>query len=321
MRGRSESDVDNEKKSVPAATLYSQWSAGPGGSFFCPTREPFGCALPDGAYSIVVTPSGLAFNRESVRNDDLVVAEGQVSALLDEVGQFWGREYLYRTFKVPYRRGILLHGAPGCGKTTLVRLLLRDIEQRFGVGFVINGSRALSTFATNGYQAFRQIQPDTPLVVVIEDVDKIIGDGCEEQLLELLDGVGQGVDRVVFVATTNYLNKLPSRVLRPSRFDKKILIGAPRAKARRLFLRKFFDLAINDVKTEIASRQRPPISQWVTRTKGLTFADLKELFVSVVVIGADFDAALKCLSTITVDNEIDDDDEPDVERGQARESA
>jgi len=69
-----------------------------------------------------------------------------------------------------------------------------------------------------------------------EDIDNPVDRGYEEEILSLLDGEHR-VDRIVYIATTNYLKKLPARMInRPSRFDKRFFIDVPNDACRRVYL-------------------------------------------------------------------------------------
>ena len=124
-----------------------------------------------------------------------------------------------------------MHGPAGTGKTSLCRLVLDDVAERGGIGILADNVRVLSKALKN----LRKVQPDVPVVVVIEDLDSALQD--EEFFLDLLDGHAQGFQKVVFLATTNHLKRLPDRIKnRPSRFDRKFLVGSICAESRRVFL-------------------------------------------------------------------------------------
>lgn len=94
----------------------------------------------------------------------------------------------------------------------------------------------------------------------------------------MLDGEAQ-VDNVVFLATTNYIEKLDKRFTdRPSRFDVVVSVPMPSATIRATYLR------LKETGMELAE-----IKRWVNQTKGFSIAHLKELIISVKVLGKSFD--------------------------------
>jgi SpoVK/Ycf46/Vps4 family AAA+-type ATPase len=116
---------------------------------------------------------------------------------------------------------------------------------------------------------FRSIEPERPVVVILEDIDTIISMYGESAVLSVLDGEAQ-VSNIVFLATSNYPEKLDGRVInRPSRFDKIVKIDLPNAEARKMFLEsKISELIVDGV-------------DLVKETDGLSIAHLKELIISV----------------------------------------
>jgi hypothetical protein len=83
----------------------------------------------------------------------------------------------------------------------------------------------------------RWVEPERPIVVILEDIDTIIDRHGESEVLSLLDGENS-IDKVVFLATTNYPENLDGRIVnRPSRFDRVVKIGEPSALSRELYLK------------------------------------------------------------------------------------
>lgn len=136
-----------------------------------------------------------------------------------------------------------------------------------------------------GYELVRKIHPDIPIIVMIEDLDAVLYRYNESEVLNLLDGM-YGIDKTVFVATTNYPEKLGSRIMnRPSRFDKRIFIGMPTEAARQVYL--------NAKLKNLEESQK-----WAKDTDGFSIAHLKELFVAVKILGEGYIDALHTLQTM-----------------------
>ena len=180
------------------------------------------------------------------------------------------------------RRGVLLYGVPGTGKTHTVRYLLGKLP---GVTCVVLSGRALSMIGA-ACSVARILQPS---VVVVEDVDLIAEDrdypGENSRLFELLnemDGLGADVD-VTFLLTTNRADLLENALAaRPGRVDHAVELLVPDADARKRLLNLYqgrLDLRLSD--------PGPVIS----RTEGVTASFIKELLRRAAVVAAEADAA------------------------------
>lgn len=228
--------------------------------------------LPAGVYRVEMTSSGPVLIKQRIETDSLLELPDDSSAkIIQEFRDFWklGPEFRKRGFLC--KRGFLLYGPPGSGKTSCLQILVKRIaEELDGIAFVLDHPQT----AANGLQMLRHIEPKRPLIVVMEDLDALIEKFGENEYLALLDGEAQ-VDNVVFVATTNYPERLDPRFTdRPSRFDTIRLIGMPSAAARRRYLEvKEPDLAPDE------------LSDWVRRTDGFSIAHLKELIIAVRCFG------------------------------------
>jgi SpoVK/Ycf46/Vps4 family AAA+-type ATPase len=166
-----------------------------------------------------------------------------------------------------------------------VALILKDIIQRGGIGIFSDASPYV---LSECLKKLRDVEPERPVVVILEDLDAIISENGESQTLALLDGE-KSIDNVVFIATTNYPENLDGRVVnRPSRFDRVIKIDMPSNKAREYYLKERFDLS----KEELAS--------WVAASKGFSLAHLKELAISVKCFGNPFEAEVERLKKMAV---------------------
>ncbi len=167
------------------------------------------------------------------------------------------------------RRGVLLYGVPGTGKTHTVRYLIGHLP---GVTVVLLSGRALGMIA-EACSVARMLQPS---VVVVEDVDLIAEErghhpGRHPLLFELLnemDGLGQDMD-VTFLLTTNRADLLEQALaMRPGRVDHAAELPVPDADARRRLISLYrgnLDLDLSDPDTVIA------------RTDGVTASFIKEL--------------------------------------------
>lgn len=268
---------------------YVQWMSSDGQTF-SPASTTSDILTP-GLYSIESNPMrGLYFDKLSVSTEGLIRLPDTASdAVIEEIQNFWSKEALFRQFNITYKRGILLWGPPGSGKTATVRIVCNDVIQRGGVVLKFFDAG----LSSRGIRLFRDIQPETPCVVLMEDLDSILQCNMETEVINTLDGIDK-VDKVLFLATTNYPEKLGDRVVnRPSRFDRRYFIGPPNEKSRALFLAHLFSKA----KTGVPVAE---VNTWVKDTEGMSIAHLKELFVARVILGTPYDQAIKILRNMEI---------------------
>jgi hypothetical protein len=177
------------------------------------------------------------------------------------------------------KRGVLLHGAPGTGKTHTIRYLLGQLS---GVTVVVLSGAALTMIA-EACSVARTLQPS---VIVVEDVDLIaeqreFGMGQHPLLFQLLnemDGLGEDLD-VTFLLTTNRADLLePALAERPGRVDHAAMLPVPDADARRRLLRLYQGNLVLDLSDPDAV---------ISRTEGVTASFMKELLRRAALREAD----------------------------------
>ncbi|CAN7095200.1 unnamed protein product [Brassica rapa subsp. narinosa] len=177
-------------------------------------------------------------------------------------------------------KGVLIHGPPGTGKTTLARSFARDCGVNF---FSVNGAEIIRQFVGESEKAleevFRSASNATPAVVFIDDLDAIAPareEGGEElsqrmvaTLLNLMDGISRS-DGVVVVAATNRPNSIEPALRRPGRLDREIEIGVP-SSAQRLDI---LQTILSGMRHSLSDTQ---LEQLAVGTHGFVGADLAAL--------------------------------------------
>jgi ATPase family associated with various cellular activities (AAA) len=177
------------------------------------------------------------------------------------------------------KRGVLLHGAPGTGKTHTIRYLLGRLP---GVTVVVVSGHALRWIA-EACSVARALQP---AVVVVEDVDLIADERGSRmgqhpllfQLLNEMDGLGEDAN-VTFLLTTNRPDLLETALAaRPGRVDHAVELPFPDADARRRLIELYRGKLVLDLSDPEAM---------VSRTDGVTAAFLKELLRRAALLAAE----------------------------------
>jgi cell division protease FtsH len=168
---------------------------------------------------------------------------------LQEIVQFLKEPERYRRLGGKVPRGVLLVGPPGTGKTLLARAVAGEAGVPF---FSINGSEFIELFVGVGASRVRELFEATkavaPAIVFIDEIDAVgrsrgagLGGGHDEreqtlnQLLSEMDGFSRN-DLTIVLAATNRPDVLDPALLRPGRFDRRVIIDRPELQARAAIL-------------------------------------------------------------------------------------
>lgn len=286
--------MDEEKEDEGFLKTYVHWTTSDGRVFIPAAKtKP---RLTPGVYEINLSPNiGLYFEKIPVKTEGLVrFPDTNSNKVVAEIQKFWEREAIFEEYKLTHKRGILLYGPPGSGKSCTIQLIMEDVVDRHGI--VIRFTDPYKFI--DGMRILRQIQLDTPAVVIMEDLDSILDMYSESEVLNILDGVNE-VKKVVFLATTNYPEELGARIVnRPSRFDKRFRIGFPKAESRRIYFEHLISGA-NPKKLNAKLKElKIDLDRWVEDTDNMSIAHLKELFVAVVILGDEYADAIKTLQSM-----------------------
>ena len=235
--------------------------------------EAFNARMPGGVYNLDedfqlgdFIPTSNTLQQTS---DDIYVFRDEGSRQLrEEIERFWqpGTALQLEKVGLNHRRGIILFGKPGSGKSSLIKVEMKKLaEEKNHVIFLSKSPWYLQRML----HQFRGKEPNRPVTVVIEDIDEVCGGFGEYQFLELLDGP-ESINHVLYIATTNNLERLSEKLRRPGRFDRKIPIPNPASDLRRVYLEKKFGSKLPKNKIE----------EIVKVTEGLSFGHLREIVVS-----------------------------------------
>lgn len=211
--------------------------------------------------------------RDGVRMEDLILSEPVRARLEAEVVGFFAPRAaeLYRKLGVPYRRGVLLYGAPGNGKTSIIRALAAQLPTVSGFVLRATGKVDDDDFVT----VVRRWTVATPAILVIEDLNWLFPNRVNTStFLNLLDGLEspRGGGGLMLVASTNHPETLdPAINDRPGRFDVAMELPSPDAGQRREFFRR----ALRNDAAGLPDEEM--VRKLASATAGLSFAHLREV--------------------------------------------
>lgn len=234
-------------------------------------------SIESGLYSIVYSQdNGFGVSKMDYKSEDYYVLPSLPhEEIISDIQKFWNSKEQYAKYNITHKRGIILHGEPGGGKTSLIYLLIEEMKKYNGICVYFDSPKTWVGVAN----LIRKIESDRPILCIIEDIDGIIEDFGEEIFLNFLDGLNQ-ISNIVYVATTNNLKDIPDRIKdRPSRFDKKYEVKKPTPEDRRVY----FEHMIHDEDRKIYD-----IEKLVKDTEKFSMAHLKEIFISLYILKNDY---------------------------------
>jgi hypothetical protein len=237
-------------------------------------------SLPAGFYSADYGIDGPYFERKEVETRDLLRFEDSAGDLIiSETELFWKLAEKYEAMGEAHKRGYLLYGPPGSGKTCITAFLMHDFIAQGNLVFEYDN--ALPELIT----ALRQVpaEKDRKIMILLEDLDNwMSGGNAEHKLLQFLDGSIQHKNTLI-VATTNYPEELAERIInRPSRFDRVMEIGMPSSKMRLEYIKA----------KSIKMRTEAEMQVLVEDSEGFSIAHLKELLIALDIFGGDYNEIL-----------------------------
>lgn len=222
---------------------------------------------------------GLHAELYEIETDELfILPNNHVEELIVEMDLFWNKASLYKAEKLKHKRGIMLKGPGGTGKTSIMDILATKLVERGGLVFIIRNSNELMWYVSFMHDNLRIAEPDREVIVLVEDIDKYMdGNGIESMVQNWLEG-SESVDHQIVIATTNYFDSLNDLLLRPSRFDLHISVDKPNKDVRKAYL----------VHKGMDAKEA---EEWASSTDEFSFAELKELYISVRLLDIEFDKA------------------------------
>ncbi|MCD8390978.1 MAG: ATP-dependent zinc metalloprotease FtsH [Firmicutes bacterium] len=243
-----------------------------------------------GAGGFTKSRAKVGYEGDAVKFSDVAGADEEKEELA-EVVEFLKnpRKFINLGARIP--KGILLVGSPGTGKTLLARAVAGEAGVPF---FSISGSDFVELYvgvgASRVRDLFEQAKKNKPCIIFIDEIDAVgrqrgagVGGGHDEreqtlnQLLVEMDGFGKN-DGIIVIAATNRPDILDRALLRPGRFDRRVVVDLPDMKGREEILK-------------IHSRKKPlasdvDLGRVARETIGYSGADLENLMNEASIFAA-----------------------------------
>lgn len=302
------SDVNEIQKYLDKAKIDYEMSDVPGDNWFATTIFPVLLTMAGFfLFFMMMNRQGgganskaMSFGKSRARlstEQDKKITFAQVAGLqeekedLEEIVDFLKspKKYIQVGARIP--KGVLLVGPPGTGKTLLAKAVAGEAKVPF---FTISGSDFVEMFvgvgASRVRDLFEEAKKNAPCIIFIDEIDAVarsrgtgMGGGHDEreqtlnQLLVEMDGFGVN-EGIIVMAATNRVDILDRAILRPGRFDRKVMVGRPDVKGREEILK-------------VHAKGKPlseeiDLKQIAQTTAGFTGADLENLLNEAAILAA-----------------------------------
>lgn len=202
-------------------------------------KEQKSVIIKPGSYNLTSTPAGIVLSNLEFKDREILTTVTNSSLILNEANIFFNNLAIYDELKQPKKRGILLYGSPGQGKSLSIMQACKNLKEKDSGAVVINWPTSeieandVFKFFTNYSEYTSEC---TKLILIIEDIGGNSHEGYSRRdavsssLLNLLDGINNVFKLpTLIISTTNHPeNLMASLAQRPGRFDLMLEIESPK---------------------------------------------------------------------------------------------
>lgn len=227
----------------------------------------------DGITLLTDTEDGLDRSKEEITaqisREDVLLPPDVKKDIFRSIDEFFAEGgTFFKTYHIPYKRGILLYGNPGNGKTTLVKSIAGSTDAP-----VVYWQITEYTSSYSISEVFQTVKKVAPVILIIEDIDSMPRE-TRSVFLNALDGA-TSKDGIFLIGTTNYPEKIdPALINRAGRFDRAYEIKQPDQALRHHYLRS------KDIGQFIGDEA---VSNLAKKTKGLSISQLNEVYMAIAL--------------------------------------
>ncbi|NOU71702.1 AAA family ATPase [Paenibacillus sp. LMG 31458] len=204
-----------------------------------------------------------------VDRTEVIMKDEVKTDIYRSIDQFFAEDRaFFKEYELPYKRGILLYGKPGNGKTTLVKSIAGSVKAPVAYWQITENTGSESI-----QEVFQAAAKMAPMILVIEDIDAM-PQRARSYFLNILDGA-TSKEGIFLIGTTNYPEQIdPALMNRAGRFDRAYEIKLPDLELRQIYLeQKGIGKLLSEELIRVTAKQ----------TEGFTFAQLNELYVSAAL--------------------------------------
>jgi len=213
----------------------------------------------------VIEGDDLSYTKDNTW-EDLFLPQDIKTEIKSLVENFLDSKDFYVKNKIPWKRGVLLYGFPGCGKSSIIKTIISAYNFK-----PVTIAPGVNDDAVR--EAFTYAEEQSPALLYFEDLDSLLEKNVDaSSFLNLMDGISSK-NGLLVIATANNVKKLQSNITdRPSRFDRKFEIPLPTADMAYVYLKKWF----GNILTTKKCRE---LCKYSVKYK-FAYAHLKELYIS-----------------------------------------
>lgn len=204
--------------------------------------------------------------------DDLFMPESLKNEIKLSIEGFINGKHIYENANIPWKRGILLYGVPGNGKTTLIKTIISNYKFK-----AVTVQTGLPSYDEALKDAFSYAEEQGPSLLFLEDINVMLSQTDTSHFLQLMDGISSK-EGLLIIGTANDISQLQSNITdRPSRFDRKWEIPVPDHEMACLYMKKYLQ------NCDISNKDIDTICKQAVQ-KNFSYAHLKELYLGAAFL-------------------------------------